>query len=245
MSRPTIISASCGLGHLTDRRAAGDAAGAQHDDAIADVEHLWQFVGDEDDALALPRAAARRIVRRSATSLGARLEVGSSRISNSASRSTALRISTRCRRPSGRSAITRVGIEVEAEALAGLADARGHLVALQQAARVGPAEHHVLDDAHRLDQHEMLMDHRDARRHRVGGSMTAQRVSAKNDLARRPAAIMPNSTFIKVLLPEPFSPSRPRISPVRTSRSTPSLARTAPKQRTIPRISKSADINVS
>ena len=43
-----------GLGHLTDRRAAGDAAGAQHDDAIADVEHLWQFMRYEDDALPLP-----------------------------------------------------------------------------------------------------------------------------------------------------------------------------------------------
>ena len=49
---------------------------------------------------------------------------------------------------------------------------------------------------------------------------------------------MPNSTFIKVLLPEPFSPSSPTIWPARTSRSTPSLARNAPKQRTMPRISR-------
>src|SRR5580700_965286 len=52
-------------------------------------------------------------------------------------------------------------------------------------------------------------------------------------------ASMPNSTFINVLLPEPFSPSSPRISPDRTSRSTLSLARSSPKQRTIPRISSS------
>ena len=57
--------------------------------------------------------------------------------------------------------------------------------------------------------------------------------------------IMPNSTFINVLLPDPFSPSSPRICPGCTSRSMPSLARSGPKQRTIPRICSSAGIGVA
>jgi hypothetical protein len=39
---------------------------------------------------------------------------------------------------------------------------------------------------------------------------------------------MPNSTFISVLLPEPFSPSRPTISPGITVRSIRRLACTLP-----------------
>ena len=38
----------------------------------------------------------------------------------------------------------------------------------------------------------------------------------------------PESTFISVDLPAPFSPSTPWISPASRRRSTPSLARTAP-----------------
>jgi len=35
-------------------------------------------------------------------------------------------------------------------------------------------QHDILDDAHRLDQHEMLMDHRDARGHGVRQAMAAE-----------------------------------------------------------------------
>src|ERR1700733_11588320 len=51
-------------------------------------------------------------------------------------------------------------------------------------------------------------------------------------------AIRPNSTFMSVLFPEPFSPKSPRISPAFSSRSTPSTARTAPKLRTTPCITR-------
>src|SRR4029077_10763935 len=51
---------------------------------------------------------------------------------------------------------------------------------------------------------------------------------------------MPNRIFIKVLLPEPFSPSRPTIDPAATVRSIPTLACTGPYDLEIPRISRSA-----
>src|SRR5215470_8297772 len=43
--------------------------------------------------------------------------------------------------------------------------------------------------------------------------------------------------FISVVLPAPFSPSRPRISLLPSTRSIPSLARTPPKLFEMPRIS--------
>src|SRR6185312_16360826 len=69
-----------------------------------------------------------------------------------------------------------------------------------------------------------------------------ERARPRNTIRPASGGIMPKSTFISVLFPEPFSPRRPRISPSPTSRSMPSLAVTAPKRRTIPRISRSAII---
>ena len=45
--------------------------------------------------------------------------------------------------------------------------------------------------------------------------------------------------FISVVLPAPFSPSSPRISPGATARSTLSFARTGPKRFVMPRSSTS------
>src|ERR671911_577962 len=51
---------------------------------------------------------------------------------------------------------------------------------------------------------------------------------------------MPVRMFISVDLPAPFSPRRAWISPRRSSRSTPSLAVTAPKRLTMPRSSRAS-----
>ena len=48
---------------------------------------------------------------------------------------------------------------------------------------------------------------------------------------------MPDSMFMSVVFPLPFSPSTERISPFRTSRLTFSLATTLPKRFVTPRIS--------
>src|SRR6266446_1534893 len=49
-------------------------------------------------------------------------------------------------------------------------------------------------------------------------------------------ATIPNRTFIRVVLPEPFSPSRPTMRPAGISRSIEWLARTEPYDFEIPRI---------
>src|SRR3954469_10268346 len=54
------------------------------------------------------------------------------------------------------------------------------------------------------------------------------------------AGTRPNSTFISVVLPEPFSPSRPTIRPAGIETSMPRFARTAPNDFSIPRISSMA-----
>src|SRR3954452_3566119 len=53
---------------------------------------------------------------------------------------------------------------------------------------------------------------------------------------------MPKRIFISVLLPDPFSPSRPTIDPASTVRSMPTLARRGPYDLVIPRISSRADM---
>src|ERR1700759_4827436 len=73
----------------------------------------------------------------------------------------------------------------------------------------------------------------------------AERGRPRTTIVPESGAIIPKSTFIKVLLPDPFSPRSTTISPASTSKSTPSLARTAPKQRTILLISSSEAITLS
>ena len=54
------------------------------------------------------------------------------------------------------------GIEIEREPLTGFADVGCYRVAPQPRSGFIPAKHDVFGDRHRLDQHEMLMDHADA-----------------------------------------------------------------------------------
>ncbi len=50
---------------------------------------------------------------------------------------------------------------------------------------------------------------------------------------------------MRVLLPAPFSPSRAWISPLRSSKSTPSLATTPGKRLTMPRISTASGLGAA
>ena len=52
-SRPTIIVASSPLVTSPTRALAGNASRPQHHHAVADLQNLRQFMGDEDDAFAL------------------------------------------------------------------------------------------------------------------------------------------------------------------------------------------------
>ena len=75
----------------------------------------------------------------------------------------------------------RVRIEAEPVAKALLPHPPGHFAPAQNAARLGPAEHDVLDHRHGVHQHEMLMDHRDAARHCVRRPVSDERLALKDD----------------------------------------------------------------
>ena len=90
------------------------------------------------------------------------------------------------------------------------------------------------------DEVELLVDRRDAEAH--GGLRVAEddRLAVPADLPSS-GWCAPASTLISVDLPAPFWPSRQCTSPARTSRSTPSSARTPGNCLTMPRISSSGD----
>ena len=172
-----------GFGHVANRGATRDAAIAQHDDPVADIEHFRQLVADEHDPFAFRAQAAKD--REEIGDLGRR-EVGGRLVEDQKFRITQRRLQDfdALAPPKRQARDHRVGLKVESEALAHFAHARGDLGALQDAARARPAQHDVLDYAHRFDQHEMLVDHRDAGRHRFGGPVAGERAAAKNDFAR-------------------------------------------------------------
>ena len=165
-SRPTIMRARLCPGGARCRRSPDHLAVAQHDDLVADLQHLAQLVRDEDDRLALRPQPAHHVRAGRATSGGLRLDVGSSRTSRSAPRISALRISTRWRCRAA-AADHRLGIKVEAVGALARADQRRRRAAAQPAAGRSPAEHDVLGHRHRIHQHEMLVDHADAGAMRV------------------------------------------------------------------------------
>ena len=75
----------------------------------------------------------------------------------------------------------RVRIEAKPIAKALLSDPLRHFASAQNAARLRPSKHDVLDHRHGVHQHEMLMDHRDAARHRVRRPVSGEWLAAKDD----------------------------------------------------------------
>ena len=168
----------------------------QNDDAIADLEDFRQLVGDEDDAFPFgPKSSEDR------QELGnfARREIGSRLVEDQQTRVAQHGLEDLNPLPASKGEVRdkRVRIEAEAVAKALLSHPPGHFAPAQDAARLGPAQHDVLDHRHRVHQHEMLMDHRDAARHCVRWPVSDELLPVKDDRTRRPARSRPNSTFIK------------------------------------------------
>ena len=78
-----------------------------------------------------------------------------------------------------------VGVDVEAEALGDLGDALAGLGEVERAGEAGGlvAEHDVLGDGEDGDEHEVLVDHADAGRHRVAGTGEVLDLAVELDLA--------------------------------------------------------------
>ena len=176
------------LGELLRRGLGGgqgrdDPALAHHGHHVRDLADLAELVGDEDDGLALaPERAedAEEVVRLLGREDGGRLvedeDVGAAveRLQDLDALALA----------DAEVADPRVQVHLEVvlapEALE--LGARSRQARLEQEAALD-AEHDVLDDRERLDQHEVLVHHADPRGERVLGAPDGRRLAAHEDLA--------------------------------------------------------------
>ena len=205
-SRPTIMvarsfSVTSLVCHLGRRSCL-----PHHRDAVGDLQHFGQLVGDEDhrapllDQRADRRRTARHFLRREH---GGRLvEDQDARIAVERLEDLdALLLADR------QLADRRQRIDMEPEFLGERADVGDRLVAVE--ADAGPrlgAEHDILVDGEGRDQREMLEHHADAGVDRLAriGKTTGLPSSRSSP---RSGCSMPNRIFISVDLPAPFSPT--------------------------------------
>ena len=102
-----------------------------------------------------------------------------------------------------------------------------------QAGRVGPlaGDHQGLADGQRREQRGVLERPDQARPGPLLGGGPREVGAVEHDLAACPGVVNPATISKTVVLPAPLGPITPRISPRRTSKSTPSTATTPPKCR--------------
>ena len=181
--RPTIMAASSWL------LAVGEASPTTLPSRITVIlsatsrtsRSLWVM-----KTMAFPASLSWRMVPiSSSVSCGVSTAVGSSKTSTSASRESALMISTRCCTPTGRSSMTESGVHVEAELLGDLRDPLARGVEVEGAGEAGGlvAEHDVLGDREDGDEHEVLVHHADAGRDGVAGTGEVLDLVVEQDLA--------------------------------------------------------------
>ena len=99
------------------------------------------------------------------------------------------------------------------------------------------AEEDVLRHRQPVDEVELLVDRGDARPASRPAGWRSRPARPPSSISPASGRCAPASTLISVDLPAPFCPSRQCTSPARTSRSTPSSARTPGNVFTMPRIS--------
>ena len=169
----------------------------------------------------------QRMPSKAATSGGLRLEVGSSRTSSSAPRRIALRISTRCWSPRGRSPTRASGSRSSPySALAAFTREATTAGASQRPSSRQPSiTFSVTVIAGTSMKCWCTMPMPAAMASRGERTWSGRPLNA---MAPASAATIPNRMFISVVLPEPFSPSSPTMRAAGTVRSTERLARTAP-----------------
>ena len=183
----------------------------------------------------------RRTLNRRSTSGGESAEVGSSRMMMRAPEKSTRAISISCCRPIGRSPMRLVRIDIDAERGELLARGPRHVAPPYDAETVRRlvAEEDVLGDA--SDQARCSAPDAPCRcrqRGRRGPSGTAPR-DRRSCRCLTYSVCTPAMIFIVVLLPAPFSPTRPWISPARREKSTSRRASTPPKDFETPTSSSS------
>ncbi len=135
--------------------------------------------------IVVPRSRnARSVTNSCSVSCGVSTAVGSSRIRMRAPRTSAFRISSRWRSPTGRSATVWSSATTRpVSRISASSRARSCLRAARQEPRRFGTEHHVVERRQRLDQHEMLVHHADAQRDRVACVRDAHRPAFDLDAA--------------------------------------------------------------
>ena len=181
--RPTMSDGQL-LGGRLRAGLADDLAPADDRDPVGDgrtSRSLWVM-----KTIEVPLSRSSRMTRiRSSVSCGVSTAVGSSRMSTLASCISALTISTRCWMPTGQVSDERVGRDRQAVALGDLGHVAPGPPAVQEAEGLGVlvAEGDVLGDGEDGDQHEVLVHHADAGRHRVARTLEGDRLAVDQDLA--------------------------------------------------------------
>src|SRR5919106_4894074 len=178
----------------------------------------------------------RRVANSASTWCGTSTAVGSSRIRTRHSRSSALRISTRCCSPTERSATRAEGStatpnRAEARAVPRWASARSSRRPRDRPRRMFSAT--VIGPTSEKCWVTMPMRASIAS---CGDRMASGTPSASTSPAS--ARVSPYAIRMRVVLPAPFSPRRAWTSPPRTSKSIPRLATRSPKRFVIPRSSR-------
>ena len=123
----------------------------------------------------------------------------------------------------------RVGVDVEAVLLGQLDDPLAGGLAVEGAEGPGDAlgaERDRLDDVEHGDELEVLVDHPDAGVDRLARVRRRCAASPSMRISPESGRYRPDRMFIRVVLPAPFSPSRPRTSPRSAEIEIRSLART-------------------
>ena len=186
-ARPTISEASSAL-VAVGRRLADDLAEPDDGDAVGDLAHLAQLVGDEDDGgaglleLAHDRHELVGLLRG---------EHGGRLVEDEHLRVARQRLDDldALLHADGQVFDEGVRVDVEAEPRGDLAHLRARRVQVEAAAERGllVAEHDVLGDGEDGDEHEVLVHHADAGRHRVAGARrSAARRRRAGSRPRRP-----------------------------------------------------------
>jgi hypothetical protein len=172
------------LGRALARHRLDGPAAPQHGDAVGDVEHLAELVGDEDDRRAHvvaervqdPEEVGRLLRGQHRGGLVQDQDLGVS-VERLHDLDPLLHADRDLLHP-------RVGVDGEAEAVRDVEDALSgrRQVEERPAGRLG-GEHDVLGDRHHRDQHEVLVHHADAGLDRVLGGRDPHRLAVHPDLA--------------------------------------------------------------
>ena len=198
-------------------RLADDAAVAQHRDVVAEAHHVAEDVADVDDRDALGLEPADE--REEALGLAGG-ERGRRLVEDDDARLGAQRLRDLDQLPlalaEGGSAACRAGVEARRRPAArapGRATLRRSMNGRPRTSFGKPPMKRFSSTVRLLEEVQLLVDERDARRPRRPWARAARRPGRRASSARTSGWWTPPRMFIVVDLPEPFSPTRPMTSP--------------------------------